>query len=55
MNQKQSSSRDSGVSLVWDPQSMNIMIAHELAAVIISRFWYLYGVRPSVYEHHDST
>ncbi|KAH3803931.1 hypothetical protein DPMN_132203 [Dreissena polymorpha] len=52
MYQRQSSSRDSGISMVWDPQSLNIMTAHEPAVVIISRFWHLHGVGPSVYEHH---
>ncbi|KAH3815726.1 hypothetical protein DPMN_144257 [Dreissena polymorpha] len=55
MNQYQSSSQDSGISMMWDPQYMNIMTANEPAAVIISRFWHFHGVGPSVYEHHDSS
>ncbi|KAH3894414.1 hypothetical protein DPMN_018571 [Dreissena polymorpha] len=35
MKQQQSSSQDSGISKVHDPQSMNIITAHEPAAVII--------------------
>ncbi|KAH3815725.1 hypothetical protein DPMN_144256 [Dreissena polymorpha] len=36
MNQQQSS-RDSGISMVWDPPSISIIAAHYRAAVIILR------------------
>ncbi|KAH3802420.1 hypothetical protein DPMN_156096 [Dreissena polymorpha] len=55
MNQRQSSSRDLGISMVWDTQSMNIMAAHEKVAVITLRVWHLHGEGPSVYEYYDST
>ncbi|KAH3780875.1 hypothetical protein DPMN_158700 [Dreissena polymorpha] len=38
----------SDMSMVWNPQSMNIITAHEPAAVIISRFWYIHGTGPLV-------
>ncbi|KAH3708264.1 hypothetical protein DPMN_067711 [Dreissena polymorpha] len=55
MNQRQSSSRDFGISMVWDTQSMNTMAAHEQMAVTVLRFWHLHGEGPSVYEYYDST
>ncbi|KAH3708260.1 hypothetical protein DPMN_067707 [Dreissena polymorpha] len=55
MIQQQASSRDSGISIVWDPQALNIMTSHEPASVIISRFCHIYRAGFSVYEHHDST
>ncbi|KAH3802417.1 hypothetical protein DPMN_156093 [Dreissena polymorpha] len=55
MNQKQSSSRDVGISMEWDTQSMNNITAHKPAAVIILRFWHLHELGPSIYEHHNST
>ncbi|KAH3878803.1 hypothetical protein DPMN_002703 [Dreissena polymorpha] len=36
------------MSMVWNPQSMNIITAHEPAAVIISRFWYIQRTGPLV-------
>ncbi|KAH3703907.1 hypothetical protein DPMN_078959 [Dreissena polymorpha] len=36
------------MSMVWNSQSMNIITAHEPAAVIISRFWYIHGTGPLV-------
>ncbi|KAH3802419.1 hypothetical protein DPMN_156095 [Dreissena polymorpha] len=55
MNQRQSSSLYSGISMVWDPQSMKIMTVHEPAAVIVSRCWHLHELRPLSYEHHDDS
>ncbi|KAH3802418.1 hypothetical protein DPMN_156094 [Dreissena polymorpha] len=55
MDQQQSSSKNSGISMKWGPKSMNIMAAHEPEAVIISSFCHLHEVGPTVYEYHDST
>ncbi|KAH3803933.1 hypothetical protein DPMN_132205 [Dreissena polymorpha] len=55
MYQRKSSTQDYGISMVWNPQSMNIMTAHVPAAIIISRFLHLHDVGLPVYEHHDSS
>ncbi|XP_052260549.1 uncharacterized protein LOC127864689 [Dreissena polymorpha] len=52
LHQQQSSSRVTGISMVWNPPSMNIITAHEPVAVIISRFWYIHGAGPSVCKDH---
>ncbi|KAH3895503.1 hypothetical protein DPMN_019668 [Dreissena polymorpha] len=52
LHQQQSSSRVTGISMVWNPPSLNIITAHEPVAVIISRFWYIHGAGPSVCKDH---